>query len=72
MNWLIDLEMNFTRIDWRSRCWLDCKKKKTCRNKFDVFISKFLYSIFVGVFSINILWIILFYNQAVFTNSYYM
>lgn len=71
MNWLIDLEMNFTRIDWRSRCWLDCKKK-TCRNKFDVFISKFLYSIFVGVFSISILWIILFYNQAVFTNSYYM
>lgn len=27
MNWLIDLEMNFTRNDWRSRFWLDCKKK---------------------------------------------
>lgn len=61
MNWLLDW-MNFTRIDWGNRLWLDFKN--TQWTSYVIFlISKFLYSIFIGVnICINILWITLFYN----------
>lgn len=62
MNWLLDW-MNFTRIDWGNRLWLDFKNTQWTNY---VLISKFLYSIFIGVnICINILWITLFYNLAI-------